>query len=172
MITEKNILESKVRTSIYQLISSSKTGAATMDITRKLNLTPKSVNYHLSLLEKHKLVVSKRVGNPRIYFLNRRLFHNQNKIEIKKLKRRLELDHVFGDERRRELASLILEKTRGVTQQELENITKFSDVKYHLNKLEIFNIIYSVKENKKRYYYITRHICDINELANYSQAKC
>ena len=138
---KNEVLELDTRRKIYEVIRKF-AGSHFREIERKSNFPSGTVKYHLSYLKRHGLIKEEKEGNYCRYFPT----------TFKENKKLLGL---LRQKRIREIILFIL-TNKNCNHEQIVQVVEISPstVSWHLKKLEDKNIIGSIKEGRKTFYYI------------------
>lgn len=138
-ITRSEVLDNENRRRIFEALDKSP-GATAADVARTVGVARVVAQHHLGMLEAHHLVVARRYGGFRRFFV------------AGALPEEFAASEVLSDERRRQIAELIVTR-QGSTQVELAGLTGLSRrlVSYHLGRLEESGLVAVDGQWRRRY---------------------
>lgn len=144
ILSRENILNNVTRAKIYSLIES-QPGIHFSLIVRTLQLGKGQTSWHLSHLRRYELIRQVKSDQYLLFFSNVDLPENE-----------MVSDHstVFKSDTRQRIFKLISNES-AITQKQIKKQLQLSQssIAYHLGILEREDLVYSIRENRIRYYY-------------------
>ena len=145
VLSRENILNNVIRAKIYSLINS-QPGIHFSQIVRTLNLGNGQTSWHLSHLKRYELIRQVKSDQYLLFFSN---------VDFSKNETLSNHSTVFKSETRKCIFKLITNES-AITQKQIRKQLQLSQssIAYHLGILEQEDLIYSIRENRIRYYYL------------------
>jgi len=133
----------ETRRKIYELIASSP-GLHKREISRKLNISLSTVDYHLHYMEKRNIVVAREDRRYRRYFIAEKTMPEDSRIIS-----------LLRQETPRKILIFLLENPKAIHREICENIGKApSTVSFHIRKLVEAGILEEISLGKEKGYNI------------------